>query len=522
MSETLYDVVQIGYGPVSEVLATALGRQGRTVAVFERWKQRYPLPRAVCIDHEMYRMLSAIGMAEELPRVSHPAPPYRWMSADWRELLMIDWSADSISGGPSVHFVHQPTLEEMLDAAARACSTVEINLGWEAIAVSQDQDRAVLVARHVETGETRTVHARAIIGADGANSIVRTAIGSGQEDRGFQADWLIVDILPDADVVLDIPDAAQWCNPERPTTIVPGGVRDGRRYRRWEFMRLPHESLADLEGEETAWRLLAPWVRPDQATMVRHRIYTFRSLLADTWRRGRLIIAGDAAHVMPPFMGQGMCSGLRDVWNLAWKLGMVLDGRAADHLLDSYQLERKPHVDAVIELSMYLGRIICQPDPEQAARRDRSFLDGSHPPPPAFPRLGDGILQRGADGTPTPVAGLLSPHGRIRRSGAEGRLDDLAGRNFVLIGRGPMPPLDERQSRLLGVWTIDLAAVGSADLDGRYQSFLDEHGLRAILVRPDFYVFGGVSSLDQVGRLLDELYRAVVEPEPAGPSAQAG
>ncbi len=513
MPDVIHDVIQIGYGPVSEVLAIALGRQGRRVAVFERWTQRYALPRAVCIDHEMHRMLQAIGMAEALPLVSHPAPPYRMMNADWQELLTVDWSAASISGGPAVHFVHQPTLEEMFDATVRSLPSVEVHVGWEAMAVSQTEDHAVLAVRHAGTGETRTVRARYLIGADGANSIVRGAIGSGQEDRGFEADWLIVDILPNDGVVLDIPEAAQWCNPARPTTIVPGGVRHGRRFRRWEFMRLPHESLADLEGEAAAWRLLAPWVRPDQATLVRHRIYTFRSLLAERWRDGRLMIAGDAAHVMPPFMGQGMCSGLRDAWNLAWKLGLVLDGRAGEALLESYQSERRPHVGTIIDMSMFIGRMVCQPDPELAASRDRSFLDGSHPPMPPFPHLADGILQRGADGIPTPCSGLLSPHGRLRLGGREGWLDVLTGGGFVLIGRGPLPPLD-RHPDAPEIRTVDLGADGTVDLDGRYEAFLDEHGLAAMLVRPDFVVFGGVARIEEAGALLDQLVTALPEPEP--------
>ena len=152
MTTELYDVVLVGYGPVAEVLAVLLGRQGRRVAIFERWPERYNLPRAVCIDHEIYRMLSAIGMGAALPAVSHPAPPYRWFSADWQELLGIDWSAESISGGPEVHFVHQPTLEAMFDEQVRAQSTVEVNLGWEVKQVTQTADHAELTAEDRAAG----------------------------------------------------------------------------------------------------------------------------------------------------------------------------------------------------------------------------------------------------------------------------------------------------------------------------------------------------------------------------------
>lgn len=520
MTTQLYDVAIVGYGPVAEVLAVMLGRQGRKVAIFERWTERYNLPRAVCIDHEMYRMLSAIGMGEGLPAVSHSGPPYRWFNAKWQELLMIDWSAESISGGPEVNFIHQPTLEGLFDEHVRAQPTVDVNLGWEAISVDQTEDRASLVVENKATGERETVHARYVIGCDGANSVVRSAIGGGLEDRGFEADWLVIDILPNEGVTLDIPPAAQWCNPARPTTIVPAGVRDGRYFRRWEFMRLPHETVADIENEEAAWALLAPWVKPDQATMVRHKVYTFRSLLAERWRNGRLMIAGDAAHVMPPFMGQGMCAGLRDDWNLAWKLNLVLDGRADDSLLDTYQTERAPHVSDVIDLSMYLGRMICQPDETKAAERDAAFFTGQAPPPPAFPHLTAGLVQVEADGSPTPAAGLLSPHGLIRRGKAEGRFDELVGTgDFVLIAQSDsqLNALSPETSAVIARLEVKTVALsGSADdtrviedLGGGIGGFMAQHGLSAMLVRPDYLLFGAANDAAGLERLLVDLGQAM-------------
>jgi len=515
MSEPkIYDVILVGYGPVAEVLAVLLGRQGRSVAIFERWTERYNLPRAVCIDHEMYRMLSAIGMGEALPAVSHPGPAYRWFNADWKELLSIDWSAESISGGPEVSFVHQPTLEAMFDEQVRRQSTVEVNLGWKAIAVGQTDDRAILNVQNTATGEMREVAGRYLIGCDGANSLVRETIGGQQEDRGFEADWLVVDILPNAGVELDIPPAAQWCNPARPTTIVPAGVREGRYFRRWEFMRLPHETIADIESEEAAWRLLAPWVTPNQAVMVRHKVYTFRSLLAKRWRQGRLLIAGDAAHVMPPFMGQGMCAGLRDDWNLAWKLDLVLDGRADASLLDTYQVERAPHVSTVIDISMYLGRLICQPDPQKAAERDETFFSQTAPPPPPFPGLSAGIIDRGA-----PAAGLLSPHARVRRGDQEGRFDEVVGGGFVLIARNS-DALDSlstpARSAVTDIGIHQVALEGPTDdprvvqdIEGKYEAFLDAMACDVLLIRPDYFVYGGGTKGSAASQLVLNLRQAL-------------
>ena len=513
----LYDVVQIGYGPVSEIMALALARQGRSVAVFERWRERFALPRAVCIDHELYRVLSALGMAEQLPAVSHAGPMYRWFNADWKELLAIDWESESISGGPEVNFVHQPTLEKMFEDVVAACPNVELNLGWEAVEATQTADHVEVVVRDLETGERRTVRAKYLIGADGANSLVRQAIGGTQEDRGFEADWLVIDVLPHEGVTLDIPAAAQWCNPARPTTIVPAGVKEGRYFRRWEFMRLPGESRESLEQEDKAWELLAPWVGRHQATIVRHKVYTFRSLLADTWRRGRMLIAGDAAHVMPPFMGQGMCAGLRDDWNLAWKLDLVLDGRADARLLDTYQPERRPHVSDVIDLSMYLGRMICQPDAAKAAERDAAFFGGTAAPPPAFPSLTDGILRRGADGRVQKPAGLLGPHGRVGSGARQGRFDDVVGLGFVLVSRSgaAAAALGEAQRAILhaiGAKSVVLRGAGEtpvegalSDLDDKFLPYMAQHGIDTMLVRPDFYLYGAVAEAGAVNQLVDDL-----------------
>lgn len=515
-SKEFFDVAIVGYGPVSEIMALALARQGRSVVVFERWRERYPLPRAVCIDHEMYRMLSALGMGDALPAVSHAGPVYRWLNAEWKELLAIDWSAESISGGPEVHFVHQPTLEGMFDKAVRACPNVELNLGWEAVALEQNPEQVTLTVRDPDNhGMQRTVRARYLIGADGANSFVRQAIGSDREDRGFQADWLVLDVLPHEGVTLDIPPAAQYCNPARPTTIVPAGIEQGRYFRRWEFMRLPHEKPEDLENEDAAWALLKPWVTPDQATLVRHKIYTFRSLLTNQWRAGRVLLAGDAAHLMPPFMGQGLCAGLRDTWNLAWKLGLVLDGRADATLLDTYQPERRPHVSDVIDLSVYLGRVICIPDAAQAAARDAAFFNGTATPPPPFPQLTGGLLHRDAQGALLGAAGQLAPHGTVRRGQRQGRFDDIVGLGFVLITRNPaaLAVLGTAQREVLdalGARCVLVAAEGAAgdalvDLDGKFLPYMQERGIDTMLMRPDFYLYGSVGQVSEVNALIDDL-----------------
>lgn len=517
MTTKIYDVVQVGYGPVSQALALMLGRQGRSVAICERWKTRYPLPRAVCIDHELYRVLAANGMARALPDISHAGPLYQWFNAEWKELLVIDWSCESISGGPEVNFVHQPTLEEALDAAVAAQPSVDTYLGWEAVSVEQDGELAHVTVRDIDSSAMRRLSARYVIGCDGANSLIRTAIGGDREDRGFEADWLVIDVKLKEGVTIEtlgIPAAGQYCNPVRPTTIVPAGVRNGTLFRRWEFMRLPGEAIEDLERESRVWELLEPWAGPDDVELVRHKVYNFRSLMAERWRDHRLLIVGDAAHVMPPFMGQGMCSGIRDAWNLAWKLALILDGKADDRLLNTYQCERLPHVSQLIDMSIYLGKIICIPDAAAAAERDRAFLSGTAPPPPAFPHLTAGLLHRKSDGALNEGAGLLAPHVTVRRRGVIGRFDDVVGLGFVVIARegDPVKLLDGSLISTLARLPTHYVALqdpSSAqfieDLDARLAPFMAAQGWEVMIVRPDFYVYGGANDERALAALADNL-----------------
>jgi hypothetical protein len=343
--------------------------------------------------------------------------------------------------------------------------------------------------------------------------MVRPAIGSDFADLGFQEDWLVVDVRLKVGVALEdlsLPEVGQYCDPTRPTTLVPGGVDGGRLLRRWEFMRLPHESIEDIESEAKAWELLSPWVSPDQVEMVRHRTYRFRSLLATKWREDRVLLAGDAAHLTPPFLGQGLCSGLRDAWALAWRLGLILDGKAGLDLLDSYQEERYPHVRQLIEMAIFLGRVICIADPEEAAKRDTAFASGSVPPFPAFPHLVTGLLRRNADGKVQAGAGELGPHVMLDSVGTVQRMDDHFGPAFLLIVSADAPgglgaqALTAFESLGGRIWWME-DDKSYRDLDCRVAPFMREHGWSAMLIRPDFYVYGGAVGGPDVANLVDDL-----------------
>jgi 2-polyprenyl-6-methoxyphenol hydroxylase-like FAD-dependent oxidoreductase len=506
------DVAIIGYGPVGQLLAILLGQRGWRVRAFERWPAPYALPRAVHFDHEVARILQSAGVMGELAPRTEPAPIYEWRNAAGEVLLRIGRDAErSLSGWPESNMFCQPELERILDARVRSLPSAEVDWGSEAVEL-READGGVELGVRRASGERLRVRARYAVGCDGANSFVRGRIGSGWDDLGFHFDWLVVDVLPRERRCWD-PINWQLCDPARPTTLVSGGP--GRR--RFEFMRLPQETLDELNRAEAAWRLLAPWdVRPENAVLERHAVYTFRARVADRWRAGRLLLAGDAAHLTPPFAGQGMCAGLRDAANLAWKLDLVLAGRAPEALLDSYASERAPHVRALIDLAVALGRVICVADPEEAAARDRRMIaearERKDPVPARLPPLGPGCFAAAS-----PAAGELFVQDRVRLGDATGLFDDVLGAGFRLVS-----PLGDPLAHLpreladwfaaLGGRCAHVAAEGPvADLGGGYARWFAGRGVGVALQRPDFQVFGAARELAGAGGLVEALRAKLAE-----------
>jgi 2-polyprenyl-6-methoxyphenol hydroxylase-like FAD-dependent oxidoreductase len=504
------DAAIVGAGPTGLALAILLAQRGRNVTVLERQPAPYPLPRAVHFDHEVGRILQSLGVAHELDGFTEPAPIYEWRNAAGEILLRFGRDKQSgLCGWPESNMFHQPQLEAALERRARSFPNLQLVRGADAH-VLHDAGDAVHVAARLESGAALELSARYVVGCDGANSFVRGAIGSGWHDLGFAFDWLVVDVLPHETRVWS-PLNWQLCDPARPTTLVSGGP--GRR--RWEFMRLPHETIDELNDRETAWKLLAPWdVRPDNATLERHAVYTFRARWADAWRRGRVLLAGDAAHLTPPFAGQGMCSGLRDAANLAWKLDLVLGNLASDALLDSYESERAPHVRTLIDFAVALGRVICVPDPKDAAERDARMIpaakaSGLQSPMPG-PKLGSGCWRED-----DAAAGALFVQGRVARGDQIARFDDLVGSGFALVSMqgDPRPVLSFEQraffSAIGGVTAHVGANAALRDVDGAYERWFAAHPCAVVLQRPDFTVFGTAKELAGAGVLVDALRTAL-------------
>jgi 2-polyprenyl-6-methoxyphenol hydroxylase-like FAD-dependent oxidoreductase len=501
----LLDVAIVGYGPVGQTLAALLGQDGLDVAVIERHEEPYALPRAIRFDHEAMRIWQRLGIIGALEDDILPIERYEWLGADGEPIVTFP-SPPAPSGWAYSYVFYQPLLEQALDTAARAQPTVEVRRGLTAVRLEERSD-------HVELGlqptagsgsEIVTVRARYVVGADGAGSFVREALGLELEDLGFHERWLVLDLRPhDLALMEHPPYPRQYCDPRRPHVVVP----NGRSHRRWEFMLLPGERPEDFASARRAWELLAPWVTSRDATIVRHAVYEFRSAVASSMKRGRCLLAGDAAHLMPPHMGEGMCSGLRDANGLAWKLALVLRGLADEKILESHTIERLPHNRALVELSQGMGRISCELDPAAAAERDaRLRAVGVEPPP--FPQLEGGLVTGSAPAGSLAVQGVVEVEGRI------GKLGDVVGSGFVVVShdRDPWSVLDPGALcflRSIGAQLVPLGdGPGAArDVDGALTAWLALHKASAAVIRPDSYVFGIARARGGLRAVTDELRR---------------
>ncbi|MFK3982421.1 bifunctional 3-(3-hydroxy-phenyl)propionate/3-hydroxycinnamic acid hydroxylase [Micromonospora sp. NPDC050397] len=514
------DVVIVGYGPVGQLLAVLLAGRGWSVTVLERWPRPYPMPRAVAFDGESARILAGAGLGELISRFGEPSGDYTWENADGQELLHFD-AAEGLgrSGWPDSTSMYQPGLEAELAALGAALPTLRVLRGYEVVRLHPGGNGVGVVALDGDGGEL-TLHTGWVVGCDGANSLVRREIATTVTDLGFEHDWLICDVVPDPPREFR-PNNLQVCDPARPRTAVSAGPG----HRRWEFMRTAGEPLDEFDTAATAWRLLRLFdIHPGNATLERHAVYTFQASFADRWRSGRLLIAGDAAHLMPPFAAQGMSSGFRDAANVAWKLDLVLRGLADEQTLDTYPVERRQHVQHAIGISVNLGRVICQTDPAAAADRDEMMMAvrkrGIAPtrPPSVVESLAEGFLQDAALRPPGAPVGHLVPQGRVTRDGRTALFDEVVGLGFALIStESPDDLLDLDRLRFLEELGVRFArllpaddpagaqAPAVVDAEGVYLDYLGGMGTIAVLVRPDFYLFGAARTAAELAALVDDL-----------------
>ncbi len=349
-------VVILGAGPTGVTVATLLAQYGVDCLVLDRWSQVYPQPRAVHLDDEIFRFLARLGIADEFAAISRPALGLRLLDSSMTTLA--EFTRDtglSRNGFPQANMFDQPDLEALLRANLKQYPNAELRGDVEVTDVAEDGDGRVRVTYtdRIGGGE-QVVAADYVLGCDGANSIARSRIGSHMQDLGFEQRWLVVDVATSAG--LDQWEGVhQVCDPDRAGTY----MRIGETRYRWEFRLLDGETSADFSTLDTLGPLIKPWVDNvgvDELELVRVTEYTFRAQLADRRRRGRIFLLGDAAHLTPPFIGQGMGAGVRDAANLAWKLAGVLNGTLPAEVLSTYEQERRPHARNMIHFALGVGR----------------------------------------------------------------------------------------------------------------------------------------------------------------------
>jgi 3-(3-hydroxy-phenyl)propionate hydroxylase len=510
-----YDVAIVGFGPAGAVCGGLLGQLGVRTLLVDKLREVYDKPRAFALDHEILRVFQNLGIGDAVAPFTAPFTASEYYGVDGaliKRLGSID-PPYPLGWPPNVVF-SQPPVEEVLRAKVRALASVEVRLGVELTGFAQDAERVMLQLRD-DSGAAHTATASYLIGCDGAWSTVRTLAGMTLEDLGFDEPWLVVDVQVNERGAAKLPKVSiQFCEPERPTTYLIGPGN----HRRWEISARPGEDRRALEAEPEVWRLLSRWLTPDDATLWRRASYQFHALVAREWRRGRVFIAGDAAHQQPPFTGQGMCQGVRDVANLSWKLHRVLTGAADDALLDTYEAERRQHVKRLTAILKDIGAVICERDPDAAKRRDKRLLDEAGgevrtvPRQQLIPPVETGFLAP----TPHPANGTLFPQPRVRAGNGAKLLDDLAGTGFRVVMNDRIDAAAVKRHPAVAQLDARLVRIGATEAvqetEGVVAAWFERNGCAAALVRPDHYVYGVASDQAGLAALLDSAAEIAARP----------
>jgi 3-(3-hydroxy-phenyl)propionate hydroxylase len=517
------DVAVIGFGPVGAVAAGLLGKQGLRVLVIEKDETVFPLPRAAHVDHTGLRTVQELGCVDELLPKMIRNKRLDLVDADRRILARIPADQESVSGLPTSVYFYQPEFDTALRRAAAALPNVYVRLNTEMTGLVAQADDVVIRFR-TRSGKYESARVGWVLGCDGAWSPVRDIMNIKLESMNFDEQWLVLDLrveIPQSSLPAD--HVVEVCDPARPYLSTPISTN----HQRFEFMLLPGENPEQMKQPRVIRNLLQSWIPADSYQVERAAVYTFHGLVAERWRDGRVFIAGDAAHQTPPFLGQGMCAGIRDAANLAWKLAYVVKRGAPCDLLDTYELERRPHAVKVINAAIRIGKVICELDQHKAAERDvllrannsQMRKDLSF----ALPRLEPSplILKGGGSLFVQPVI-----YGR--------RFDDIVGAHFLVLARSAaaLGNTVDWWADELGAYVAELQDFDDAALN----HWFDRHKAEVVVVRPDRYVLGTASNLDQItnavqtqfagGRCRDSVGRrasrmsAISLRQPAGPAAK--
>jgi 3-(3-hydroxy-phenyl)propionate hydroxylase len=500
-----FDVVIVGLGPVGAVAANIAGLLGLETLVLERTDHAYLKPRAIVFDAEVMRIFASIGLAERIAKASRALGGSIYLGADRHPIrtFRARQPAHAKAWSPSNLF-YQPELESLLREGLNRFSNVTVLLKHELAALRDFGSGSTLNVIAHGSSQSLEIRARFVLACDGASSTVRKLLQIPLDDIGFEERWLVVDTFVSGPMrwpsTHAIPEEVQrgeyslmLCDPARPSTLIPGVGR----HRRWEYMLLPGERDDDVVGSDWLRQQLSQWIDPQDVEIVRSAVYHFRALIAQRWRINNVFLVGDAAHQTPPFYGQGMCHGIRDAAQLMWKLELVLSDISTDPLLDSYQVEREPHVREIVSASVSAGAQVCILDPEAAMTRDKEFrrIEFERRSGPAaitdvVPPIRAGIIDSNSGGMRLPELAVETDDGRT--------LDDLLAGRFTLLTR--FEEADHLPAELAAGWgriagqTLRVGAPGDSecsvlDASGDVSNWLAQRQAYCAIVRPDRYVY---------------------------------
>lgn len=500
-----HEVAIVGLGPVGGVLANILGSQGIDTVVLDRSLTAPDLPRGVGIDAEMMRVVQGVDLAETLEPFLKVFRGAQYLDIEGNVVSTrpgIDGPGPQ--GWPARYNVHQPDFENVLREGMLRFDALTLALGHEVDAVEHVTVDGVaggaVTSTELATGRPQRVTARYVVGCDGARSIVRKSAGVRLDDFGLNEPWIVVDF--EVNETADVPGInTHFADPVTPVIY----IHVVRNLRRFEFRAQPGEDLEAAVETDAIWQRVSRWLTPDQATLVRAAVYTHRSLVAENWRDGALIVAGDAAHQTPPFTGQGLCAGVRDVASLGWRLPAVLRGGAPDSLLDGYGEERSDHARFVIQTATSFSGVLTSPDKKTIdSLNARIGREGQGRPP----RLGPGLWRAGDENS---VAGTLAPQPRL----ADGTLlDDVVGARFALVATaGCLADLAASTRE-----RAEQAGIVLVEATGEATGWLEDLGAGAALVRPDRYYVDTCTDAADVAAAV-ELVAQALAPQPVGATA---
>ncbi len=487
-----FDITICGYGPVGSTFAGLMGKLGHKVLVIEKNIGPSPTARAINTDGEQLRTFDKLGIAEKVVENSSEIHRVHFGDANLNPIQTIDQPVGvSAMGWPNQVLFYQPELEGFIRSSLESENNIVIKEGTELLSFD-DSDEGVYLNCQNSNGNL-TFFSKYLIGCDGASSLVRKELDVDLEDFEYNQEWLVCDAHLTKKVNIPEKEAMQVCDPKRPGTYVPGR----RGHLRFEFKKMPGEDTNELEKDENVWKLLKPWINEDNANLERAQVYSFHACIARTWRKGNVLIAGDAAHQMPPFMGAGMGTGIRDVTNVSWKLDLLLKNKANEGILDTYQKERHSHAKWTIAQTVTIGQVIegfC------AAAEGKEYEPKGPSYDVNFPHIPSGIYSDPSD----MITGVPIPQPVISLNNKKEMLDRVISSNFAILTKESNFDLSEKAKTIVELLDIKTITINSNDdSEQRLKTIFEKY--TAVLVRPDKYTYGGVNDISSLSNMIESL-----------------